>query len=287
MIDAKVAPPKQELERGRERPGGAPGRPSLLRRAWRLFLNSIAFVTYALAATTLGVLVIPIVRLVGRWRGRSEDELDVSAQWVIHRTTYWQTRLTEWTRVARIVGVGTERLRARPLLIVANHPSLYDTPVLTRFLPQADFIVSSDWMGNPFLRGAIRGGGYIPAENGALAVRSAVKRLRAGRTVVVYPEGSRTSPEGLLPFQRGAALMALRAGIDVVPVVIRVTPWTLRKGQSAADMPDETTEWRVEVGDPIRPRDYVLPGETNSAGARRLTTVLQDYFEKRWDSGSC
>jgi 1-acyl-sn-glycerol-3-phosphate acyltransferase len=287
MIEPKVAPLNQEFERAGRRPGGAPERLPPLQRAWSLSLRGVAFVTYALAAATLGVLVIPIVRWVGRWRGLSDEELDVRSQWVIHRTTYWQTRLTEWIRVSRIVGVGTARLRERPLLIVANHPSLYDTPVLTRFLPQADFIVSGDWMGNPFLRGAITGGGYIPAENGALAVRSAVKRLRAGRTVVVFPEGTRTPPEGLAPFQRGAALMALRAGVDIVPVVIQVTPWTLRKGQSAADMPDETTEWRVEVGDPIRPSDYVLPGETNSAGARRLTTVLQDYFEKRWDSGSC
>ena len=282
-----MAPPIPEFDLDGERPGAAQSPASALARGWRLFLRSIGFASYALAAGSLGVAVLPIARLVGRWQGLGPDALDVRAQWVIHRTTYWQTRLVEALGTARIVGVGAERLRERPLLIVANHPSLYDTPVLTRFLPQADLIVSSDWTGNPFLRGAIEGGGYLAAENGALAVRGAVKRLRAGRTVVVYPEGSRSAPEGLLPFQRGAALMALRADIDIIPVVIRVTPRTLMKGQSVTDMPDETPEWRVEVGDPIRPRDYVLPGETNAAGARRLTTVLQDYFEKRWDRGSC
>jgi 1-acyl-sn-glycerol-3-phosphate acyltransferase len=156
-----------------------------------------------------------------------------------------------------------------------------------RFLPQADFIVSGEWAGNPFFRGAIRGGGYLDAENGALAVRAAVRRLRAGRTVVVYPEGSRSLPEGLRPFQRGAALIALRTGFDILPVAIRVTPRTLMKGQSVMDMPAECPEWRVEVGEPIRPSDYLLPGEPNSAGARRLTAVLQEYFEKRWDRGSC
>ncbi len=282
-----MAPLNQERDREGERPGAAPSPASALARGWLLVPRSIAFASYALAAGSLGVAVIPIARFVGRWRGLDADALDVRSQWIIHRTTYWQTRLAEWLGAARIVGVGAEKLRERPLLIVANHPSLYDTPVLTRFLPQADFIVSSEWTSNPFLRGAIQGGGYLAAENGALAVRGAVKRLRAGRTVVVYPEGTRSAPEGLLPFQRGAALMALRADIDIVPVVIRVTPRTLMKGQSVTDMPDETPEWRVEVGDPIRPRDYVLPGENKSACARRLTTVLQDYFEKRWDSGSC
>jgi 1-acyl-sn-glycerol-3-phosphate acyltransferase len=255
--------------------------------AWRVFLRSLAFAHYGLSAATLGVLVIPVLRVFGRLRGWSDDVLDVASQRVIHRTTDNHLRFSEWIDCVRIVGVGTERLAERPQLIIANHPSLDDTPILTRFLPPADFIVSGEWSGNPFLRGAIRGGGYLIAESGALAVRKAIARLRAGRTVVVYPEGSRSLPGGLRPFQRGAALIALRSGLDVVPVVIRVTPRTLMKGQSVVDLSEEGSVWRVEVGEPIRPKDYVLPGETNAESARRLTAVFQEYFEKRWDRGSC
>ena len=70
---------------------------------------------------------------------------------------------------------------------------------------------------------------------GAHAVRHAVERLRAGHSVVVYPEGTRTPAEGLRPFQRGAAHIALRAGCDVVPVCITVTPRALMQGQGWTD----------------------------------------------------
>ena len=251
-----------------------------------MLARCIAFASYGLAAGGLGLVVLPLLRLEGRLRGRDGDP-EVRAQHAIHRTTDHQLRLVEWLGGARITGRGVEKLRERPLLIVANHPSLYDTPVLTRFLPQADFIVSSGWSRNPFLRGAVKLGGYLLAERGALTVRDAVKRLRAGRTLVVYPEGSRSAPDGLLPFQRGAAHIAMRSGLDIVPVLIRVTPRTLMKGQRFTDIPEECPEWRVEVGEPIRPSDYLQAGESNSEGARRVTAALQDYFEKRWERGSC
>jgi len=270
----------------RERAGSARAPGAVARTASRVFLQSLIFLHYALAAGSLGVFFIPLTRLFGRLRGWSADELDVASQRLIHLFTANNLRFGEWLGKVRVVGVGTERL-ARPQLIVANHPSLYDTPVLTRFLPQADFMVSAEWSRNPFFRGAIRGGGYLIAERGAMAVRRAIERLRAGRTLVIFPEGSRSLPEGLRPFHSGAALIALRSGFDVVPAVIRVTPRTLMKGQSVLDMPEGCTEWRVEVGEPIRPKDYVLPGETNAQGARRLTAVLQEYFEKRGDRGSC
>ncbi len=258
----------------------------MLRSAWHVVARMIAFATYGLAAASLGCVVLPLLRLEGRLRRRSDDP-EVRAQWVIHRTTDAQLRLVEWLGHARITGHGVERLRERPLLIVANHPSLYDTPVLTRFLPQADFIVSAGWSRNPFLRGAVKLGGYLQAERGAPALRDAVRRLRSGRTLVIYPEGSRSAPDGLLPFQRGAAHIALHAGCDIVPVVIRVTPRTLMKGQRLIDVPAERAEWRVEVGEPIHPADHHHPGESKAQATRRITAALQDHFEKRWDRGSC
>ena len=183
---------------------------------------------------------------------------------------------------------GGEGLRnAGPVVIVANHPSLIDTPILLSVLPQADLIVNAAWGENPFLRGCVRGAGYLRAEHGAVMVRHAIERIGEGRTLVVYPEGSRTPPEGLRAFERGAAQIALLAGCDIVPVVISVHPRTLMKGQAFADVPDQCPEWRVEVGQPIHPADYARAGEGSSAAARRITVALQEHFEKRWERGIC
>jgi 1-acyl-sn-glycerol-3-phosphate acyltransferase len=104
--------------------------------------------------------------------------------------------------------------------------------------------------------------------------------------VVVYPEGSRTPLEGLRRFQRGAAHIALEANCDILPVTIRVVPRVLLQGQRLTDFPFEKPEWWIEVHAPIHPGDHVREGEERPLAARRLTGILEAYFEKRWDRGS-
>jgi 1-acyl-sn-glycerol-3-phosphate acyltransferase len=256
---------------------------SALTWSWQVLLRGIGFAAYGVAALTLGFVVLPLQRLGSRWRASSDDP-QIRAQRAIHWTTRGWLALVKGMGLVRVRETGAERLRARPVLVVANHPSLIDSPVLTACMPQADFVVSPEWTRNPFLRRTIEQAGYLRAETGSALLREAVARLRAGRSVVVYPEGSRTPPEGLRPFQRGIAHIALRAGCDIVPVVIRVRPRWLMKGQSLTQRNAVAPEWHVEVGAPIDPRDHVQPGDSRKDSARRIVAVLQDYFEKRWDT---
>ncbi len=255
-------------------------------RPWRVALRALGFATFALDTLALGFIVLPLQRLAARLRGRGHGT-DLRAQYAIHRGMGLWVRFSHACGVARVSVHGGEALRRGPVVVVANHPSLIDTPILLSVMPQADLIVNADWGDNPFLRRCVEGAGYLRAERGPVMVRHAIERLRAGRNLVVYPEGSRTPPEGLRAFERGAAQIALLAGCDIVPVVISVHPRTLMKGQAFADVPERCPVWRVEVGDPIHPADHLREGESMSAGARRLTAALQDYFEKRWDRGIC
>lgn len=262
-----------------------PARSGLDRGLWRV-RAAIGFASYFLLSIGLGWCVLPIQHAFGRLRGESQPEREVRSQRWVHRAT------RRWARLVTALGVfqaryeGLERLTRRPLLIVANHPSLVDTPVLTCCLPQADFVVSEEWLTNPVLRETIRRSGYLKAESGPLVIRDAVRRLRAGRTLVVYPEGSRTPEEGLREFQKGAAFIALAAGCEIVPALIRVTPRAFMKGQGVFDYPEVAPLWSVAFGDPIDPADYLAGGEGRSAAAARLTAALQDDFEKRWERGS-
>ena len=115
-------------------------------------------------------------------------------------------------------------------------------------------------------------------------MRQAVERLRAGRSVVVYPEGSRTPAEGQRTFHRGAAHIALRAGCDILPVTISVSPRALMQGQDWTDDPLENPVFRIEVGEAIRP-SALLGGKARALAVRRLTGVLEERFRKRWERG--
>jgi 1-acyl-sn-glycerol-3-phosphate acyltransferase len=258
--------------------------PSLAARVSQATRGGIAFAYYGLASLALAYAVIPLHHAAARLAGRAGDP-DLAAQRLIHLASRSFVRLMLLLGLARVRYEGLERLRG-PALVAANHPSLIDTPLLHCCLPQADFVVNPAWGEKALLRRVVAAAGYLRTDAGGVAVvREAAARLRAGRSVVIFPEGSRTPPEGMLPFQRGAAHIALAAGCDLVPVVIQVIPRTLVKGQPWAQVPARRPEWRIEVGQPIHPADHLDGSESRPLAARRLTALLQDYFEKRWERG--
>jgi 1-acyl-sn-glycerol-3-phosphate acyltransferase len=136
-----------------------------------------------------------------------------------------------WGRV--ILWVAGVRLRVegaasvpgdRPVVFMSNHESWLDIPVLLVAIPgQVRFLAKKSLFSVPFLGWAMRAMGFIPVDrrNRREAIRSfeqAAERIRAGRSVLVFPEETRTRTGELLPFQRGGFLIALKAGLPILPV---------------------------------------------------------------------
>lgn len=256
-----------------------------LARAFQVARVGVCFLYFGVGVWFAGVAVLPLARGRARLLGLSREVAQRESQRIVHLfCRSFMTCLTRVMRVVRVEWIGAEALARGPVLLVANHPSLIDTPLLLSQLPQADCIVSPDWLRLGWLRRTCDGAGYLHAAEGAEVVRGAAERLRAGHTVLIYPEGSRTPAEGLRHFQRGAAHIALELGCEILPVTISVTPRALMRGQRLRDYPREKPLWRVEVGAPIRPEPGPA-GESRALAARRLTGVLEEHFEKRWERG--
>ena len=128
--------------------------------------------------------------------------------------------------------VGRERLAAAgrgSLVVVANHESFADIVVLLSSLPmQVRFLAKRSVFSIPVLGWSIRAAGFIPVDRGdrsrsAATFEAALARLAGGRSVVVFPEETRTRTGELLPFKKGAALLALRSGLPLLPVGIAGT----------------------------------------------------------------
>src|SRR5262245_16485844 len=178
-------------ENGIREAGGSRAVPAFPRvpfRPRRVALRAIGFASFGLVALWLGFVVLPLQRVSARWRASAAGP-ELVAQRAIHRG------MKRWVRFAKACGFasvsvnGADPLRRGPAVIVANHPSLIDTPILLSVMPQADLIVNAAWADNPFLRRCVRAAGYMRAEDGAVMVRHAIERLREGRVVVVYREG--------------------------------------------------------------------------------------------------
>lgn len=241
---------------------------------WRALRTGFAFAVYGLGALALGGLLLPLrARLGGGETG---------AQRWIYRASRGYLAFASALGLIRVRVEGGERLHAPGArLVVANHPSLLDTPLLAALLPQADFVVKPSWADHPFLAPACRAAGYLRSEGGPAFVEAGVRRLRAGRSIVMFPEGTRSpAGGGVGRFQRGAAHLALGSGCELLPVVIRLRPRSLMRGQRWYEVPDRRLEFRVSVLEPLAPEVLAGGRAPGPRAARAVTAAVQELYEK-------
>jgi 1-acyl-sn-glycerol-3-phosphate acyltransferase len=121
---------------------------------------------------------------------------------------------------------GLERLSDRPCVVVANHASYIDGPLLYAALPSRfGFVIKKEIVGVPMAGWLLRrlGHEFVDRHNKAESAKDARRILKAafgGESVAFFPEGTFTGTPGLARFHSGAFVTATRAGMPVVPVVI-------------------------------------------------------------------
>jgi 1-acyl-sn-glycerol-3-phosphate acyltransferase len=235
------------------------------------------FAVFGLGAWLLASAVLPLI--VRRKRHGAEREL--FAQQVLHRSFGWYIRLGSVLRLFSLSTRGDERLRGDATLVVANHPTLLDVVFLISCMPQADCIVKRQAWRNPFFRGIVTAAGYIPNDDGEAVVAECVARLRAGRSVILFPEGSRSPLGGLGPFKRGAAHIAQTSGAPITPVAIGCDPPALMKGQPWYALPNRKLIFSLAVGEPLHVGDLLPEQCPRAIAARRITAKLRSYFQAR------
>ena len=254
-----------------------------INRPWRVFATGLSFAVFGIGAMVLALTLYPLGRLLpGDTLGR-----DLRVQRMVHWSYRFFVGLMVFLGLNRFRFEGFERLTTPgPHLIVANHPSLLDTMTLLTKLPQADCVVGESWARKPFIGRAARLAGYVMNSSGAAAVDECVARLREGRTLVLFPEGTRSPGGGLHPFQRGAAHIALRSGCDLELVTLHVDPPTLKKGQPWWDIAERQVAYLARVEEPVRVGDHAREGVADALAARRLTAALRARVIEGLNRGS-
>jgi 1-acyl-sn-glycerol-3-phosphate acyltransferase len=171
----------------------------------------------------LGLVITIVAGLIGTIIGFIPPRGD----WTLRGARVW-ARLVLLGGFMRLQAQGRERVpRDSPVVFMSNHESWLDIPALLATIPvQVRFLAKKSLFSWPFFGWALTSMGFIPVdrENRRTAVKSfeaAAARIRAGRSVLIFPEETRTTDESLLPFQRGGFLIALKAGIRIVPVGLR------------------------------------------------------------------
>ncbi len=172
-------------------------------------------------ALLLGTLVfgstVLIAQLLGRPRGPGSAYDNAQRRW---------GKLLLMAAGVRVVRHGDDPLLpGSPRVFVANHVSWFDIPVLLAALPSYGFVAKRELETVPFFGAAARAAGviYIDRENRKAAFSAyedASNKIRAGQSVLVYPEGTRGDEYALRPFKKGPFVLAIGSGAPIVPVVI-------------------------------------------------------------------
>jgi len=193
---------------------------------------------------------------------------------------HWIARI--WARIlvrvslSRVKLEGEENLRKHPVAVYApNHTSYMDIPVVFAALPfQFRILARKQLWQWPFIGWYLERSGQmrIDTENPHATLTSlggAVKALRGGMPLVVFPEGGRTADGTLRPFLSGAAYLAIRAQVPLVPIALKGV-YDLLPIHTHHFYPGELT---MQVGEPI---------ETKGMSVRQtgeLTEQLREAIE--------
>jgi len=215
--------------------------------AWRLVATALSFTLFGLGGLVMGSIVLPIVML----KPGDPATRRRRARRTVNRGFWLHSQLMLRTGVLTYRFDGLDRLGRPGQMIVANHPSLVDVVFLLGHVPDANCIVKQGLWENPFTRTAVGTAQYISNDGSADMLDRAADVLLGGQTLIVFPEGTRTTPGTDPVFHRGASAIAIRGARIVTPVFIDVAPPTLTKSAPWYRIPPRRFHVQLRVGDDI------------------------------------
>lgn len=191
------------------------------------FLRTISlFVTAFFATLVLGTTVI-VAALLGV-KDKPGGLFDNAPRW-------WSTVIL-WATGIRVRVHGLDNVRgAEPRIFASNHVSWFDVPALAKILPHYKFVAKAELFKVPIFGHGMRAVGMIEIqrENRKAAFGAydlAADKIREGASVVVFPEGTRGRAYPLRPFKKGPFVLAIAAGVPIVPVIVHGTIEIMPKG---------------------------------------------------------
>jgi 1-acyl-sn-glycerol-3-phosphate acyltransferase len=201
------------------------------------------------------------------------------------RVQHWIARI--WARgcvgisLSRLKVKGAENLcKAQVAVYAPNHTSYMDIPVLFAALPfQFRILARKQLWQWPFIGWYLQRSGQMPIDIGnphatLSSLGGAAKALRGGMPLVVFPEGGRTSDGALKPFLSGAAYLAIRAQVPLVPIALKGV-YDLLPIHTHHFYPGKLT---VQVGVPIETKGMSV--RQNGELTERLREAIEEMIEK-------
>lgn len=213
----------------------------------RVVTTGFGFLVFTLMGLAFRFVACPL--LTAFYRDPRKRVL--KARWVVQRSFSGFIQLLQCLRVLDLDIYGREKLAQPGLLLCASHPTLIDVVILMSMIPNANCIVKAKLNQSFALRSPVQTSGYIANDSGPGLVEECCASLAQDDTLIIFPEGTRTTP-GVSPrLHHGAARVALASGRNITPVRIVCEPPALMKGIAWYQIPKRRMHFTVTVGEAI------------------------------------
>ena len=227
-------------------------------------LRTVFFLIPCISVYTIVLGTLSILSTLVDRRGHAAHACARAWSWLILKTTGVQVTVEGLDRVAA----------GETYVFVSNHQSIYDIPVIFASLPFQLRIIAKESLGNfPFLGWHLRRAGHLLVDRSnpnRSAILNRWRRLVADHlSLIIFPEGTRSADGRVGRFKAGSFLLALEAGLTIVPISVSGSIHVMKKGRLMT-CPGHVT---LVVHEPI-PTPKI--DEPSVADARDLARRIED-----------
>jgi 1-acyl-sn-glycerol-3-phosphate acyltransferase len=201
----------------------------------------------------------------------------------LYKIGMWGARTALWLAGVRLEVHGLERIpHHQAVVFMANHQSNCDPPALLVVLPPVLVMVKKEFFRVPIIGRAMVACGFIRVdrrnrEQALQAVEKGVLALKAGKSFLVYPEGTR-SPDGRLQsLKKGVFVMAIKAGAPIVPISVSGSNKIMPKGKFVM----RPGRFRITIHECVRTEGLTLE-ELEMIVDRVRQAIISGLEEDEW-----
>ena len=167
-----------------------------------------------------------------------------------------------------------------PYIYMSNHQSAFDIPVLQAHLPvQFSWLAKAELFKIPVFGYALGRAGHISIDrsnrkSAFKSLKNAARNIRSGVSVIIFPEGTRSLDGNIREFKKGGFILAVDAGVSIVPVIIHGV-WPIMLKNRVLIKPGNII---VEIKDPIKTTNYTR--KTKDDLMDKVREVISESFEE-------
>ncbi len=192
-----------------------------------------------------------------------------------------------WAKILLILSntkvkvIGAENLlRGKPQILMANHQSDFDILISLAYIPiQFRWIAKKELFAIPVFGAAMRSAGYIEIdrsnhEKAMQSIDEAALRIRGGKSIMTFPEGTRSRDGEIKSFKQGSFHLAIKSGVPIVPVSI-IGSGRIMPKRSLRIKPGQI---KMVIGKPMDVTHYDIE-QRHELIARVRNEIIKNYNE--------